>query len=278
MPYTKQDVQTLYSLSEEDFNHTLTAAKLPLDKEIYTDEDIQMGVDVVLGYLNSGQAASYAAASELFEQQIPVTQPSSADNQPKAKKSGKGKKPAKTMDFDSLREWVSEEVGTRVSPIELGRIIQACALLDQEEYPQAECERVRDAADMLKKQGKSYAEVTKCFGKTNEDADLEADVQEILSMIGSAALSTEEDLVQVLNKLSAKRGQAISAMYERLLLTHTAQQLRERQQARDSLIKFGEQLEAFVEGKSSIRTVKMASPPALDHTTWKSLPESSNKS
>ena len=278
MPYTKQDVQTLYSLSEEDFNHTLTAAKLPLDKEIYTDEDIQMGVDVVLGYLNSGQAAGYAAASELFEQQIPVTKPSSADNQSKVKKSGKGKKPAKTMDFDSLRSWVSEEVGIRVSPIELGCIIQACGLPDQEEYTQDECDRVREAADIFKNQGKSYAEVADCLGKTNESLNIDADVQEILGMIGSAALSTEEELLQVLNKLSAKRGQAISAMYERLLLTHTAQQLRERQQARDSLTKFGEQLEAFVEGKSSIRTVRMTSPPALDQTTWKSLPESSDKS
>ena len=182
------------------------------------------------------------------------------------------------MDFDSLRSWVSEEVGIRVSPIELGCIIQACGLPDQEEYTQDECDRVREAADIFKNQGKSYAEVADCLGKTNESLNIDADVQEILGMIGSAALSTEEDLLQVLNKLSAKRGQAISAMYERLLLTHTAQQLRERQQARDSLTKFGEQLEAFVEGKSSIRTVRMTSPPALDQTTWKSLPESSDKS
>ncbi len=182
------------------------------------------------------------------------------------------------MNFSSMQSWVSKEIGTRISPIELGQIIQACGLPDQEEYTQSECERVRDASDMFKKQNKSYLEVAGCFGNNNEDLDVEADVQEILGMVGSAALATEEDLIQVLRKVSAKRGKAISAMYERQLLMDTAKQLRERQQAREKMVNFGEQLEAYVEGKSSIRAVRMASPPALDQTTWQSLPKLSDKS
>lgn len=270
--------ELLAALSPEDFSASLAACGLS-DKDEYTDDEGDKFLECRV-LIERGK--SYDEVAHLLQQNgtatNPEPQPTEVDTQPKAKKSRNGKKAAKTMDFDSLRTWVSEEVGTRISPIELGHLIQACALPDQEEYTQDECYEVREAADIYKNQGKSYAEVADCVGKTNEGLNIDADVQEILGMIGSAALSTEEELLQVLNKLSAKRGQAISAMYERLLLTHTAQQLRERQQARDSLTKFGEQLEAFVEGKSSIRTVRMVSPPALDQTTWKSLPESSDKS
>jgi len=258
MPYTEQNLQTLYNLSPEDTAQTLAAAKLPLDKEIYTEEEIQLGFEVIRGYFNSGQAVNYATAAELFAQEVAVTQPIEPDTQAKAKKLKNGKKSSETIDFSSMQAWVSKEIGTRISPIELGQIIQACGLPDQEEYTQSECDRVRDASNMFKNQSKSYTEVAGCFGNNNEDLDVEADVQEILGMVGSAALATEEDLIQVLRKVSAKRGKAISAMYERQLLMDTAKQLREQQQAREKMVNFGEQLEAYVEGKSSIRTLRMA--------------------
>ena len=58
--------------------------------------------------------------------------------------------------------------------------------------------------------------------------------------------------MRVLKQLAAKRGHAISAMYERMLLTQVAQQLKERQEKRELFSEFGERLEAYVEGKSSI--------------------------
>jgi len=279
MTWTKERLLSECNLTDEELTKTLKVSGLPLERDEYSDEEIESKFKVVRGYFDSGRANTYTSAADLFQQEFAgITQQAhehlKADNQPKTKNSKSGNKASEAMNFSSMQSWVSKEINTRISPIELGSIIQACGLPDQEEYTQAECDRVRAAADMFKNQGKSYAELT----KLNEGADLEADVQEILGMVGSAALATEQDVLQVLNNLSAKRGQAISAMYERLLLTHTAHQLKERQQAREKMAKFGEQLEAYVEGKSSIRAVRMASPPALDQTTWKSLPELLDKS
>jgi len=283
MTWTKERLMSECNLTDEELTKTLKVSGLPLERDEYSDEEIESKVKVVRGYFDSGRANTYTSAADLFQQEFAgITQQAyehlKADNQPKTKNSKNGKNSSEAMNFSSMQSWVSKEIGTRISPIELGQIIQACGLPDQEEYTQSECDRVRAAADMFKKQNKSYLEVAGCFGNNNEDLDVEADVQEILGMVGSAALATEEDLIQVLRKVSAKRGKAISAMYERQLLMDTAKQLRERQQAREKMVNFGEQLEAYVEGKSSIRAVRMASPPALDQTTWQSLPKLSDKS
>ena len=97
-------------------------------------------------------------------------------------------------------------------------------------------------------------------------------------MVGSAAVATESDLLHVLNELSVKRGRAISEMYDRLLLTQLAQQLKERQKTRAFFADFGERLEAYVEGKPSVRAMKMLNRIFSDQSILKTLPESLDNS
>ena len=41
MPYSKQDLSALYTLSLDEVNQTLAASELPTEAEQYTDEQIQ---------------------------------------------------------------------------------------------------------------------------------------------------------------------------------------------------------------------------------------------
>jgi hypothetical protein len=288
MPYAKLDLQTLYSLSPEEVDQTLATAKLCLDSETYTDEEIQLGFDVIRSYFNSGQVSDYTAAAELFSQQQRTSQELETQPQVVSKKLGKSKKSNnsngdgavenKPLDISELLSQASEKCGTRIKLSEATDILAACGLPDQEEYTQSECDRFLEACGQIKQQGKTPQEVAAQFGAANEQSDIQADVREILGMIGSAAVATEEDLLHVLNELSVKRGRAISEMYDRLLLTQVAQQLRERQKARAFLADFGERLEAYVEGKSPVRAMKMLNPTSSDQSILKILPSSLDNS
>ncbi len=92
MPYAKLDLQTLYSLSPEEVDQTLATAKLSLDSETYTDEEIQLSFDVIRSYFNSGQVSDYTAAAELFSQQQRTSQELETQPQAVSKKLGKSKK------------------------------------------------------------------------------------------------------------------------------------------------------------------------------------------
>jgi hypothetical protein len=181
------------------------------------------------------------------------------------------------LDILELIALASKQVGTRISLTEAAQILDICELPDQDEYTSSESDRFLEACELIKKHNKSYEEVATHFGKPNQEFDLKADMQEILGMVGTAAIATDDDLLGVLKQLAAKRGHAISAMYERMLLTQVAQQLRERQQKRQLFSEFGERLEAYVEGKSSIPSWGTL-PAFSDQTTLKSLPQSSDNS
>jgi hypothetical protein len=286
MPYTKLDLQNLYNLCVDEVNQTLTAAGLAEHKEPYTDEQIQSSFDVIRSYFNSQQVSDYTAAADLFKQHQP-NQHLEIEPQTKTKKPGREKKSessngngvdqSERLNILELIALACEQVGTRLALTEAVQILAACGLPDKDLYVPQECERFLEACDLLKKQNKSYEQVAAHFGKTDPQVDLKADMQEILGMVGSAALATEDDLLRVLKELTAKRGHAISAMYERMLLTQVAQHLRERQQKRQLFTQFGEQLEAYVEGKSSIPSLEIL-PAFSQEPTLKSLPKSSDNS
>jgi hypothetical protein len=63
---------TLYSLSQEDVEQSLIAAQLTLERDTYTDEEIQLRFDVVRSYFNQEQASDYTTAAELFKQHLLV--------------------------------------------------------------------------------------------------------------------------------------------------------------------------------------------------------------
>ncbi len=185
------------ALSLEDFSASLAACGLS-DKDEYTDDEGD-NFQECRALIDRGK--SYDEARLLLLQNGIVTatvdQLTEGNTHSKAKKSSKGKKPALAMDFNSLRTWVSEEVSA-ISPIELGRIIQACGLPDQEEYVQDECARVRDAAQMLKKQSKTYTEIAILFGKTTgeEESDPVQQVDRVVSAMETQASELTDELLQ----------------------------------------------------------------------------------
>ncbi len=224
----------------------------------------------------------------MFSQQQRTSQELETQPQAVSKKLGKSKKSNnsngdgvvenKPLDISELLSQASEKCGTRIKLSEATAILAACGLPDQEQYTQSECDLFLEACEQIKQQGKTPQEVAAHFGTANEQSDIQADVREILGMIGSAAVATESDLLHVLNELSVKRGRAISEMYDRLLLTQVAQQLKERQKARAFLADFGERLEAYVEGKSPVRAMKMLNPTSSDQSILKILPSSLDNS
>jgi hypothetical protein len=296
MTWTKERLQSEYNLASEDVIKTLKVCGLPLEQDEYSDEEIEHKFQVVRDYFDSNRTDTYTGAADLFMQehgQQPDPEPDAEpQSQSKAKKSGRRRKTDNSIESNSFQDVLedkhldisellyraSEKCGTRIKLSEATAILAACGLPDQDQYSQAECDRFSEACDQIKNQGRTDDEVAAQFGAANEQSDIQADVREILGMIGSAAVATESDLLHVLNELSVKRGRAISEMYDRLLLTQVAQQLKERQKARAFLADFGERLEAYVEGKSPVRAMKMLNPTSSDQSILKILPSSLDNS
>ncbi len=189
--------ELLAALSPEDFSASLAACGLP-DKDEYTDDEGDKFLECRT-LINQGKSYDEVGLLLLQNGIVPATvdQQTEVNTHSKAKKSSKGKKPALAMDFDSLRTWVSEEVSA-ISPIELAHIIQACSLPDQKEYDQIECERVLCAAQMLKKQSKTYTEVAAHFSKTSgeEESDPVQQVDRVVGAMETQASQLTDELLQ----------------------------------------------------------------------------------
>ena len=251
------------NLSSEDISDSLDACALP-QKDDYTEDEVYRFKEC-RSLIADGK--TYKQATAHFRRQDKSKQQTS-----------ESEAEAELLDISELLTLATEQVGTRISLTEAVQILDSCGLPDQEQYTSVEGDRFLKACELIKQQNKSYEEVAAHFGNTKPEFDLQADMQEILGMVGTAAIATDDDLLGVLKQLAAKRGQAISAMYERMLLTQVAQHLKERQQKRQLFTEFGERLEAYVERKSSIPSSWGTLPAFSDTPTLKSLPQSSDNS
>lgn len=250
------------ALSPEDISQTLKACGLP-EKDEYTEDEVDRFQEC-RSLVEQGK--TYKQAATHFRRQDKSKQQTS-----------EFKAEDQLLDISELLALASEQVETRISLTEVVQILDICGLPDKEQYTSLECDRFLEACELIKKQNKSYEEVAIHFGKPKPEFDLKADMQEILSMVGTAAIATEDDLLGVLKQVAAKRGEAVSTLYERMLLTQVAQHLKERQQKRQLFTEFGERLEAYVEGKSSIPNWGTL-PAFSDQPTLKSLPQSLDNS
>lgn len=257
MPYTKQDLQALYTLSLEDVEQSLVSAKLPLERETYTDEEIQNGFDVIRNYFNSGQVSDYGAAASLFEQQ------SGNDLQPelqtKAKKSKNVKKSSASLSISELLSLASEQTGTRISLSEAGEILRVCDLADdQDYYSQVECERFLSACVLMKNRGVSGA----------DDAGAD-NLEQVVERIGDSAVSTKLGLANLIDKVTEKQAEEIPGMVRNSFLKHVSHQLLESQANNDIFFaQLEERIMKQVEGKSRTRSLRA-------EREWKELPPSS---
>ncbi len=225
MPYTKQDLQNLYSLSLEDVDATLAACGLSLEQDEYADEQIQSGFDVIRKYFNEKQVSDFAVAAEMFNQQ----------SLPKTKKTGRGKKQNNfleqeldattveddTLDISQLLAQATSQCGTRISLSEANKILSACDLPDKEEYTSVECDRFVEACTLIKQQGKTYEEVALHFGAATapdnslERQELLQEVQGIQSSVSSLSSTQTMQVMQALPQMSLEQLRAIKLQFLR---------------------------------------------------------------
>lgn len=225
MPFTKENLMMLYSLSEEDVDRSLTAAKLPVDKQSYEDEEISTHFDVVRNYFNSGEASDYEAATQLFEQHQAKKV---SEEQPKNKKATKGKK-SEASDENSasggdrlnilqLIAQASERCGAKIELLEAIEIMPTCGLLpNQEEFTLDERDRFLKACELVRNEKKSHAEVA----ATNSDRAL---IEEINGYLEIASFAQAEQIRTMLPHLAVEQLQEIKAMFWQM----TAQRLRQQ--------------------------------------------------
>jgi hypothetical protein len=277
MPYTKQELITLYSLQEDEVNQTLAAAELSVEGEPYTDEQIQTGFDTIRNYFNSKQVSDYAAAAELFKQHQ-AQQQLETDVQAKNKKSTKGKKPenpnengvaeSEQLTVVELLARASQQVGTRISLTEAVHIFNACGLPDKEQYSYLECDRFLEAC-ALKQEGKTYKEIATYFGiqqmETNDS-----------QMIG-AALDIDTAAAKLVNDLAHSKAAEAASLVVPAFKYHFAREI-SSSKIRQEFEAFGHQLHAEL-GKGETRMMRVMmeinSAPSLQQKQV-ALPEASN--
>lgn len=285
MPYTKQELITLYSLQEEEVNQTLTAAELSVESESYTDEQIQTGFDLIRSYFSSGQVSDYAAAAELFKQHQ-AQQQLEAKPQAKAKKIALGNKLASqkepntqecvSLNVLELIDLATKECLVKVELVEAIQIMPLCGLLpNQSEFAPNECERFVLACDLIKKQNKSYEEVAAHFGVGSSSKTRVNNPQQLLELLGDSTIVIDENLMDLINKITAKQANGVNLhkLVRQSYFMNLSHQMSENQDDTDTFFADLEsRLMDYIEGKSRARSLG---------TTWEwaqnSLPPSSTK-
>lgn len=276
MPYTKQTLQHLYALSIEDVNATLNACGLTIDRNEYSDEEIQLGFDVICEYFNSGIASDYTRAAELFKKQQVAKEQSGALSQTTTKKTGKSKRPTNenvalsdNLDISELLNRATEKCGMRIKLSVATDILVACGLPDREEYTQEECARFLEACDLLN-QGRTSEEIAAHFGTGDGTAN---SLDTIVEIVGGAALIAESGLERLVDKVTDRQTDNIPGLVNRSFLKHAAHKLAQNKENTDLFFaELEERVMAQIEGKRQARSL-----PATWDSEPNSLPLSSPK-
>jgi hypothetical protein len=143
MPYTKEALQNMYSLSPEDVSATLTACGLDHDTQEYSDADIETRFDVVRQLFKDGEASDYQQATTLFQQKLEDN--SSAQIKNEGRKSRK--KATKSLDITELLS-LAREQGFKLTLTKALNIFADCGLKEQDEYTSEESERFLAACNL----------------------------------------------------------------------------------------------------------------------------------
>ncbi|QLE59711.1 hypothetical protein [Nostoc sp. TCL26-01] len=171
MPYTKEALQNMYSLSPEDVLATLTACGLSHDTQEYSDTDIETRFDMVRQLFKDGQASDYEQATTLFQQNLEDdSSPELPENKNGRKKSRK--KLSKPLDITELLSYAREQ-GFKLTLTKALQIFASCGLKEQDEYTPEETERFLAACNLVG-QGKTEIEIAANLGISELDA---ADIQ-----------------------------------------------------------------------------------------------------
>ncbi len=124
------------------------------------------------------------------------------------------------LDSSELLAVASRQVETKISLIEAGRILVACGLSDSQEYNTQQCDRFTLACTLIKKQGKTLAEVAAHFEIALEDKVL---IEQVHGLLGQVSSVQAEHIRAALPKMAAEQLQEVKALFWRM----TARKLRQ---------------------------------------------------
>lgn len=289
MPWTKEQLQAEYNLTDAEVIKTLKVCNLPVDQLEYSEIEIESTFKVVRSYFDSNRTNTYTGAADLFalehgNQTVHnevVQLPSGA----KTSKAGKDKKSNSSIDnfvtsegklliTSELLALASEQCGTRISLKEAAQILDSCGLPDTDEYTNEQGDRFLEACDLIKKQGKTYEEVMAHFGVKNDSPTLPSGMQQLLELLDNSVLSADEKLFGLVNKITANQADQtdIHQLVEWSYLKNVSRQLVENNNANALFDALNQRLEDYIEGKRPAQSQST-------HGDWEpiSLPKSSPK-
>lgn len=125
------------------------------------------------------------------------------------------------LEVSELLAMASEQVCSRISLTEAGKILAACDLPDKEEYTSAQCDRFVEACILVKQEGKTYQEVALHFGAAQapdesiERQELLEEVQGIQNSVSSLSSTQTMQVMQALPQMSLEQLRAIKLQFLR---------------------------------------------------------------
>lgn len=155
-------------LSSVDITETLKACTLE-QKDEYMEDEVDRFREC-RALIEQGKTYKQAAAQ--FRKQDKLNQTN--DAQPDANE----------LEISELLALASDQVGKRISLIEVGKILSACNLQDKDQYSAIECEVFVEACTLVKQQGKTYQEVAAHFGVAQEQEN-SPERQQLLAQVQS---------------------------------------------------------------------------------------------
>ncbi|MCF2151943.1 hypothetical protein IQ276_037170 [Desmonostoc muscorum LEGE 12446] len=147
MPYTKEALQNMYSLSPEDVLATLIACGLADDAPFYSDADIETRFDVVRQLFKDGEASDYQQATTLFQQKLEDNSLAQIKNEGRKPR----KKAVKPLDITELIN-LAREIGFKLTLTKALQVLASCGLKEKEEYTPSESERFLGALTKVSQQ------------------------------------------------------------------------------------------------------------------------------
>lgn len=173
----RQRDEVFSNLDSEQIVSTLEACSLE-DKQKFT-EDESARIEYCRSLIEQGKTYKQVAAQ--FRKQD------------KLKQTGEIQADENALEMSELLALASEQVGTRISLIEAGKILAACQLPDKEQYTGVECEVFVEACTLAKQQGKTYKEVAAHFGVAQVPDD-SPERQQLLAQVQNRVQSSMTNL------------------------------------------------------------------------------------
>ncbi|MCC5640019.1 hypothetical protein LC593_30160 [Nostoc sp. CHAB 5844] len=229
MPYTKEVLQNMYSLSPEDVLATLTACGLPHDASEYADADIENRFDIVRQLLKDEQASNYEEATRLLQQRLESNSlPDTATTNTEVKNKIR---PTKSLNIAKLLSFASKQ-GFKLKLSEALKILESCGLKEQDEYTPQEVER--------------FIEACQSIGQQTSTSNVYVDIEDI-------TIETESDLTGMVDKVTDRFVEKIPRGLVRQVYTKKAiARLAELpEEGEDFLKEMEKQILARIEGKPS---------------------------